>query len=217
VAVVHLLLAYALIAGLRVGVLRRLDETSPLVVLDLKPPPPPQPAQPPPPKPRKQGGAPKNVRPSAPAPQAAHPAPAPPLPVPVVPTLPALSSGGVTAGAAAQGNGGAGSGTGSGKGSGAGSGFTPARQIGGRFRNSDFPQSARDAGQRLRISVRYAVGPSGNVDRCEIVDSSGYPEVDAMTCRVITERYRFKPAHDGDGYPVTQVMEEDYSWRMDWR
>jgi protein TonB len=134
-----------------------------------------------------------------------------------VPTLPALSGGSDTAEAGTQGDGGAGSGTGSAKGAGAGSGFTPARQIGGRFRNSDFPQSARDAGQRLRIGVRYAVGPSGNVDHCEIIDSSGYAEVDAMTCRVITERYRFKPARDPDGYPVTQVMEEDYSWRMDWR
>lgn len=116
------------------------------------------------------------------------------------------------------GGGGAGEGSGSGAGQGAGvgdgRGFSGARQIRGRFRNSDFPPSAKGAG-RLRIGVRYAVDPSGNVDQCEIIQPSGYPEVDAMTCRVIVERYRFRPARDGEGIPVTEVLEEDYSWRMD--
>jgi periplasmic protein TonB len=89
--------------------------------------------------------------------------------------------------------------------------FTPARQIGGSFRNSDFPRHARDAGPR-RTGVRYAIGPNGRIAWCEVIDPSGLASLDAMTCRVILDRYRFRPARDAGGDPVTEVREEDYSW-----
>ena len=109
---------------------------------------------------------------------------------------------------------GRGTGTGSGSGQGDGDGtFSRARQTGGRFRNSDFPDSLRGVG-RVKIGVRYAIGPSGQVDNCEVIEGSGYSELDAMTCRIIMERYRFRPARDPDGYAVTEVREEDYRWRV---
>ncbi len=111
-----------------------------------------------------------------------------------------------------QGWGTGGTGTGSGQGDGDGS-FSNARQTGGRFRNSDFPKSLRGVG-RVKIGVRYAIGPSGQVDKCEVIEGSGYPELDTMTCRIIMERYRFRPARDPDGYAVTEVREEDYRWRV---
>jgi protein TonB len=213
---IHALLGYALIAGLKVALPVRLAGDS-LIVINLQPPPPPQPRPEPPPKPRipdKEGGA-------APAPKAeplpiiTAPVPAPPIPPRLIPALPTIAGGGAGGGTGGigTGQGSGGTGTGQGEGAGDGRGFTSARQIGGRFRNSDFPASAKGAG-RLRIGVRYAVAPSGSVDQCEIIQPSGYPEVDAMTCRVITERYRFRPARDGEGVPITEVLEEDYSWRM---
>jgi protein TonB len=216
VVAIHALLGYALIAGLKVALPVRLAGDS-LIVINLKPPPPARPPPKPPPKPRipdEQGGA-------APAPKAeplpiiTGPVPAPPIPPRLIPALPTIAGGGAGGGTGGigTGQGSGGSGTGQGEGAGDGRGFTSARQIGGRFRNSDFPASAKGAG-RLRIGVRYAVAPSGNVDQCEIIQPSGYPEVDAMTCRVITERYRFRPARDGEGVPITEVLEEDYSWRM---
>jgi protein TonB len=213
---IHALLGYALIAGLKVALPVRLAGDS-LIVINIKPPPPPQPRPEPPPKPRipdKEGGA-------APAPKAeplpiiTAPVPAPPIPPRLIPALPTIAGGGAGGGTGGIGTGQGSGGTGAGQGEGAGDGrgFTSARQIRGRFRNSDFPASAKGAG-RLRIGVRYAVAPSGSVDQCEIIQPSGYPEVDAMTCRVITERYRFRPARDGEGVPITEVLEEDYSWRV---
>ena len=119
---------------------------------------------------------------------------------------------------AGDGIGGNGLGTGQGTGTGAGRGddegaFSRARQTGGRFRNSDFPDTLRGIG-RVKIGVRYAIGPSGQVDKCEVIEESGYAELDAMTCRIIIERYRFRPARDPDGYAVTEVREEDYRWRV---
>lgn len=219
VAAIHVLIGYALIVGLNITFSgRSVDDSMPLTVVDLKPPPKLQPE--PPHKPRKtdrHGGAtpaPKTVV-VRPVPVAAPPQPLAPLIVaPPIVTGVNLPGGGLGGVGAGEGSNGAGSGQGQGDGVGNGRGFSGAKQISGHFRNSDFPSSAKGAG-RLKIGVRYAVGPSGGVDQCEIIEPSGYPEVDAMTCRVIIDRYRFKPARDEQGVPVTEVLEEDYSWRME--
>lgn len=213
VAAVHGLIAFALILGMKVP-LPRLgqDDRRALILIEPTPPvPPPKPPPQPPRKPESQGAAP--ARKPRPLPKVPSPPPALPAPPPLIAVAPPVAAGG----GGAEGAGGAGtgvSGAGTGQGEGDGELFSEARQIRGRFRNSDFPASVRLAG-RVRIGVRYAVIPSGRVDQCEIIESSGYPEVDAMTCRVITDRYRFKPARDGEGVPVTEVMEERYTWTLE--
>jgi protein TonB len=227
---VNAMLGYALITGLGVApLLRTLADNAPLALFNLEPP---VRQKPEPAKPMKsratgqEGGArlapaPRQTEKSAdmlrPAPIVV-PAPVITLPEPVLPVVaPPLGAdkGTDTAGAGGVGNGrgsgGSGKGTGTGRGAGDGGAFSQARQTGGRFRNSDFPETARGAG-RLKIGVRYAIGPTGHVETCEIIESSGYAEVDAMTCRVIEERYRFRPARDPEGYAVTEVREEDYRW-----
>lgn len=226
------IIGYTLIMGLRAApILRVLADNSPLVLFDLKPP---LPDKPKPERPSKQRVSSREGG-SRPAPARPHPVKAetpPPAqtvaPPPVIelsrPVAPATAPSEGTGIGTAQGHGGSGAGgqgVGSGSGNGEGMGraeggggaFSRARQTDGRFRNSDFPPSARGAG-RLKIGVRYAIGPSGRVDKCEIIETSGYAEVDAMTCRIIMERYRFRPARDPDGYPVTEVREEDYRWRV---
>ncbi|WP_380874297.1 energy transducer TonB [Sphingomonas sp. DBB INV C78] len=130
------------------------------------------------------------------------------LPTPSIPAGGGIAEGD---GLGSEGDGSGGAGTGAGAGGGDAEDFTEARQIRGRFRNSDFPESAEGA-TPLRVGVRFAVGPAGRVDQCEIIAPSGYPELDAMTCRVIIDRYRFRPARDGQGVAVTEVMEEAYTW-----
>lgn len=231
---VTMLIGYALVMGLRAApLLRALADDSPLALFNLKPPPPKRPdaVQPPKPRaPRHEGGghpAPgartRAIKADRPPPaRIISPPPLIPLPQPIAPPTAPVAGGGAGtgdtadgAGAGGQGNGtgSGGSGRGTGSGEGDGGSFAHARQTDGRFRNSDFPPSVKGAG-RLKIGVRYAIGPSGRVDRCDIIESSGYGEVDAMTCRIIMERYRFRPARDPDGYPVTEVREEDYRWRV---
>lgn len=218
VAAIHVLIAYALLTGMRVAIRSAPPDRPTLITFEPLPPPPRQPPERRV-QPKQSGGnAPAGKR--VPIPEIA-PAPAPVLPAPpplivVPPSRPApdRSAEGTGNDGGGGGMGGSGSGAGSGSGVGDGDDFTGARQIRGRFRNSDFPSSARSAG-RLKIGVRFAVGPTGNVDECEIIESSGYAEVDAMTCRVIVERYRFRPARDGAGEPVTEVMEETYTWTLD--
>lgn len=222
------LIGYALIIGLRgPSLLRAVVDSSPLALFDLQPPVPEKPE--PPPKAHDamdEGGSPSGSpadaaqkHPAPPRPtNVTAPAPVIATPQPILPAAPAASatigvgSGGLGIGAG-HGDGSGGTGTGTGRGDGDGGAFSRARQTGGRFRNSDFPDSLRGVG-RVKIGVRYAIAPSGQVDTCEVIEGSGYPELDAMTCRIIRERYRFRPARDPDGYAVTEVREEDYRWRV---
>ena len=216
VAAVHAVLGLALVAGLRVAPpVRIAEDAMSLIVVDLKPPPPPPPEPPREPRPASKQGGSSSAPTARPRDAAVPPAPIPPLLVPAPPVMAGFPPSGDGMGEGAGGTGsGQGRGQGEGLGVGDGRGFSGARQIRGRFRNSDFPSSAKAAG-RLTIGVRYAVGPSGRVEHCEIIAPSGYPEVDAMTCRVIVERYRFQPARDEEGVPVTEVTEEDYTWSFD--
>lgn len=215
VAAIHVLIALALTLGMRVALSPPVAHERPTLIVIEPTPLPKPPPQPPPPKPKAQGGAP-SPRKARPLPKiASAPPPVVPAPPPLIAVPSPVPAGGGADNGEGQGGGTGGEGTGSGAGQGEGDGadFTEARQIGGRFRNSDFPDSVRLVG-RVRIGVRFAVTPTGAVDQCEIIEPSGYPEVDAMTCRVITERYRFKPARDGDGIAVTEVMEERYTWKI---
>lgn len=124
-----------------------------------------------------------------------------------------------TAGAAEKpgpGTGGAdeGAGTGSGgAGSGAGGGgIVRARWLSGRIERSDYPPRANRAGQGGSVIVHFDVRTDGTVHRCRIRQSSGHPDIDATTCRLIEARFRYTPARDGRGQPVTDVA----GWRQDW-
>ncbi|KFG90524.1 Gram-negative bacterial tonB protein [Sphingobium herbicidovorans NBRC 16415] len=222
--IVNFLIGYALIMGLRIGPLwRAIKDDAPLTLLNLAAPAEIEPERPKTEKPleaQPAGGstAAPQVQPRRVIEQSAIVAPPPVVSLPA-PALPAPAVSPEAANGVGSGDGGRGSGSGRGDGNGDGNGtgdggdFSRARQTDGRFRNSDFPDWLRGVG-RLKIGVRYAIGPSGRIDKCEIIEGSGYAEVDAMTCRIIRERYRFRPARDPEGYAVTEVREEDYRWRV---
>ncbi|WP_022681481.1 energy transducer TonB [Sphingobium bisphenolivorans] len=228
--IVNAIIGYALIIGLQAGpLLQTVKDEVQLALFDLKPPAEkPHPAAVPE-KPRAAGRESAQAAPSPPSrkevvAETAVVAPAPIVTLPAQPLAAASPPPTLTVGSGSGGEGETGSGSGSG-GSGAGGGgdgegsgggggeFSRARQTGGRFRNADFPDELRGAG-RVKIGVRYAINPSGRVDQCDVIEGSGYPEVDTMTCRIIMERYRFRPARDPDGYAVSEVREEDYRWTV---
>jgi protein TonB len=60
--------------------------------------------------------------------------------------------------------------------------------------------------------VIYAVEPDGTADRCRIDRSSGLPAIDALTCRLIEQRFRFRPARDRNGRPVRALIRESHTW-----
>jgi protein TonB len=114
-----------------------------------------------------------------------------------------------------SGAGGIGNGTGSG-GSGDGDGGgdldTPPRWIKGRIKDSDYPRELGASGIGGTVEVRFAVEADGKVDDCRVTRSSRNAVLDATTCRLIVQRYRYKPSLDEDGRPVKSYIVESHSW-----
>ena len=212
VVVVQAALAIALLIGLRVDVRRSADVVQRLVAITLAKPPPPQSV-----RPSQRAARPDSAAPKAeaekiggsPGPQPAH---APPSVAPIVAIKPttAPSGGGIGAGPA-LGSGAGGGPDGSGYGAGEGGG-TDLVQIAGEITPRDYPRRLRDRGIGGVVGIQFRVEPTGLVSRCSVTSSSGVPELDALTCRLIVQRFRYRPGTDRYGRPVADNIEGEHEW-----
>ncbi len=114
-----------------------------------------------------------------------------------------------------SGAGGNGHGTGSGdSGDGEGSGGRDVELIGGRIKDSDIPQALRGAPFTGTTSAEVSVGPQGRVAACHTVRSSGNSLLDDLTCRLIFQRFRFRPALDAQGRAQSDTITYDQEWEI---
>lgn len=196
VAVLHVILGYAIVSGFAISVVKKIIE--PLEAVNVKeeapppdepPPPPPKeieiPPYVPPPEVSVQSDAPTNsittqsniARPDPPvvAPPAPPAAPAPPA---LAPPSPATAKG-----------------------------------RGNVFSDDDYPSASRAAEEEGVARVSYVVGTDGRVTQCEVVQSSGFKRLDDATCAIIQRRYRFNPA-TRDGQPVPERKTQPVRWRL---
>jgi len=219
-ALVTAALGYAFIAGLGVSVPHVASEA--LVAFAVTPPPPPPPKPAPRHDTRHEGAAaPANLKSKATAVVAPPPA-VPITPPPLINLAPKPDVGAQTTTGAAPvpgpgtGAGGQGNGTGSGgSGNGKGAGDTPPRQIAGKLSTRDLPPGIKQPGRGGTVSVLYVVTPQGRATDCQVTHSSGDAELDALTCRLIEQRFRFDPSRHADGRPVESMVEEDHTWVFD--
>lgn len=173
------------------------------------PPPPPPPA----PEPKAagaQGEAGKQAVPNA------AKAPEPKIAIAQSPAPKASSTGsaatsGATSQGAGTGAGGSGEGTGSGgSGSGQGSGgASKAVHVSGQISNArDFPlpPGGREARIGKSVILALTIAPSGRATACRVYRSSGFPDTDAVACKLAMERLRFKPATNAAGEPITSTF-----------
>jgi protein TonB len=217
VALLHLVLGYALVAGLGVDFRRAVEE--PLRIFSIAVPPPPEPTVPAPVRrPDPEGAASPQSLKARPTPVVA-PRQAPSRSRAVPMPLPAATGSARDAGASSQpgpgtGAGGEGSGAGAGRG-GAGTGgggiASRARRIAGALSDSDYPGRGRR--ERIEsVSVRFTVGADGSVGGCTVTGSSGNPRLDAVTCDLIERRFRYRPATNARGEPVPSVVTTGFDW-----
>jgi periplasmic protein TonB len=214
VVAVHVALAFIILSGLNVRMVRQAVEH--LTTIDIKEPPPPPPVRPPPaPKPqqaKKPAGAPAPKAAPTPvvAPQPKIPAPSPIPAAKIAGTGSASSSGAGTSGTG-TGAGGAGNGPGGG-GYGDYSRFTPARLV-GRIPNSEYRRISAGRIPQGSATISFRVNPDGRISGCRILRTSGDPFVDSMVCDAATRWLMFDPARDPSGRPVSQDITYSPSWR----
>jgi protein TonB len=211
VVVVQTGLALALLTGLRVDVARSGEIVQRLIDVTLQKPPPPV-VVPPPPKPqRHEASAPKAAPEKlggSPGPRPAH---APPSVTPVVAVKPSAAPSGGGAGSGPAIGTGAGGGSG-GNGYGDDEGGSDLEQIAGEITSRDYPRDLREAGIGGRVTFVFTVEPNGRVGRCAITRSSGVPELDALTCRLIQQRFVYRPSTDRYGRPIEDEVEGEHDW-----
>ena len=87
-----------------------------------------------------------------------------------------------------------------------------AKLVGGRITNTDYPKSATSARQGGSATVHFTVGANGRPSKCRVVKSSGNADIDATTCRLIEQRFRYEPARNKAGYPMSDVT----GWQQTW-
>ena len=203
VAILHVLLGYALISGLAYNVVKKAAED--LKTFDVEDEPPPPEEEPPPPPPENVPETPpppvvsppplvrSNVQtppiqtaPVAPpvviTPRATPAPPAPPAPPPP-PPAPRVSQA-----AKARGS------------------------LPGLFSTDDYPQDAIRNEQQGTTAVRLTIDGNGRVSACSVTSSSGSSSLDNATCRIIRARARYTPAKDQNGQPISDSDTARIRW-----
>jgi len=117
------------------------------------------------------------------------------------------------------GRGGEGTGLGSGlhgTGTGGGGGGRPRRAvlIRGGIYDRDYPPAALARGAQGVVFMRFVVAPNGRVRDCRITRSSGDRALDETTCRLIRERFIYRPASDAGGRPVPDTIIGEHLWEL---
>jgi len=187
-----------------------------LVSVTITAPPEPE-ATPPPDSQPDAGAAGEEGRKATPREVTAPEAPLPrPQPAPRASSTGAENASGAREEGQGTGAGGEGAGPGSGgAGTGQGGGGRPLELISGRIDNArDYPTPP--GGRQVRrghdVVIELTVGIDGRVTACRVTDPSPDSEADAITCRLATERFVFRPRLDARGAPTVGI----YRWRQRW-
>jgi protein TonB len=135
-----------------------------------------------------------------------------PTAAPTVSATGTASQSGALAVGAGTGSAGGGMGSGSGMGgSGVGAG-RKAEKIAGEIADRDYPEAGRALRLGHSVTVLLTIGTDGRVGDCLVRDAGPDPEADAITCRLIRQRFRYRPATNALGQPV----ESRTGWRQSW-
>jgi TonB family protein len=79
---------------------------------------------------------------------------------------------------------------------------------------NDYPKASLAAGERGTVEVLYDITPGGRVRNCEVLQSSGYDQLDAAACLLIEKNGRYRPATDGLGHPIASVSMQRIRWDL---
>ncbi|MET0180194.1 MAG: energy transducer TonB [Novosphingobium sp.] len=196
VAILHVLVGYALVTGLAYSAVQKLKER--VETFDVEEEKPPE--EPPPPPPPDQALPPPPIVAPPPPISFERPAPSvqtvttPPPPAPVFTTAapppppPPAAPKFQPKGAAPKGN------------------------PGNWATTDDYPARALREERAGTTRFRVTVGPDGKVTDCQITGSSGHPDLDEATCKNVTRRARFTPATDGEGKPTSGSYSNAVRW-----
>jgi len=77
---------------------------------------------------------------------------------------------------------------------------------------SDYPSRDLREGNQGRVAFELAIDKQGRVSACRVTASSGFPGLDAATCKYVSQRARFEPATDETGARVAGQYSGTLRW-----
>ena len=91
---------------------------------------------------------------------------------------------------------------------------TPRGQPGNWASPRDYPSRALREEREGTTRFRVSVSADGRVADCQVTGSSGHPDLDETTCKLIRNRGRFTPATDGNGDKTTGSWSSAVRWEI---
>jgi TonB family protein len=82
------------------------------------------------------------------------------------------------------------------------------------FSDKDYPLAALRAGEEGRVQVHLQIGADGIVSRCDVTGSSNSASLDSTTCRLLSDRARFRPARNPAGKAVRDTAVTAIVWKI---
>lgn len=80
--------------------------------------------------------------------------------------------------------------------------------------DADYPSQAQREGRAGVTGFRLNIGAEGRVTDCTVTSTSGSPDLDAATCRLLPRRARFTPGTDAAGVPIAGTYDGKIPWRL---
>jgi TonB family protein len=87
-------------------------------------------------------------------------------------------------------------------------------QRGGSVSGEDYPFKMVREQKSGSVISNFRVNEFGRVDDCKALISSGYKELDEVSCELITRRFRFRPARDNMGKVVSETINYQINWDL---
>jgi len=82
------------------------------------------------------------------------------------------------------------------------------------YTSDDYPADALRAGVEGIVAIHFTIGVDGRISRCDIVASSGSPQLDKTSCGVLMRRALYWPARNADGQPVPSDGRRKVRWQI---
>jgi protein TonB len=84
------------------------------------------------------------------------------------------------------------------------------------FSGDDYPASAQSAGAEGTARATLTISATGQVEGCDITQSTGNRALDSATCSILRRRAKFTPARDSNGNPTTDTVQTpSIVWRLE--
>jgi periplasmic protein TonB len=77
----------------------------------------------------------------------------------------------------------------------------------------DYPTGPSGKHEQGTVYYRLIIGVDGYVKDCRVTRSSGSLNLDRASCRLLTQRARFKPAVDSSGRAIESTYDNKLVWR----